>query len=98
MPSPLRPYLVPLLLVLSAILGVYGLFSYAGKNWEFSWSESPAREKDLTGPRAAGTPVMASEKTAEPVVKSQEATSPSGWMTEMLANWLKYQEDLTHWG
>ena len=98
MPSPLRPYLVPLLLVLSAILGVYGLFSYAGKNWEFSWSESPAREKDLTGPRAAGTPVMASEKTAEPVVKSQEATSPSGWMTEMLANWLKYQEDLTHKG
>ncbi len=98
MSPSLRPYLVHFLLLLSAMVGVFFLFTYAGKHWAFAWAESPAREKGVVGQREAGSPSVASETADEPAVKPIETTGSGGWMGEMLANWLKYQEDLTHRG
>jgi len=98
MSPSLRPYLVPFLLFLSAMVGVYFLFSYAGKHWAFAWSEAPAKENGAVGQREAGPPSVVSETPDESAEKPIKTSGSGGWLGERLDNWLKYLEDLTRRG
>lgn len=98
MQHPLRPYLVPLLLVLTAIAGIYGFFAYAGKHWTFSWSDPFSRNRDTVGQREFDSSAAESKVTPQPAANSPGKTGTSGWMSDLLANWMQYQEDLQRKG